>query len=164
MRKVTVWGHWFYFVSAIVMLVVVALYDWLAILLMIAQPKIMFSLILLLLVGIAMTSFIIVWACNFFMQFTVISEDCIKTRAVWRTIRALKWEQVKEVRYERLNISSRGGFTSGWFVFDDGVERNQPNGLVRKNTHIVMRATKRTRKIIDMFWRGPIVERNMESE
>ena len=97
--------------------------------------------------------------CHVLFQFIVLSEEGIKAKTVWRTIRALKWEEIKEVRYERFYISVQGGFSSGWFVFDDGVERKQVNGLIHKNTHITVKANKRTRKIIETFWHEPIVEK-----
>ena len=164
MKKGIIWGHWFYFFGAIVLISVTLLYNVLFILLIIAQPNNITTSVPALLFGIINFVYIIILTCNFLIQVTVISEEGVKTRSVWRTIRALKWEQVKEVRYERFYISVKGGFSSGWFVFDDGEERKQLNGLVRKNSHITGRATKRARKIIEMFWHGPIVEKDVTAE
>lgn len=95
------------------------------------------------------------------LQFIILSENGIKARCLWFTLRELKWEEVKEIRYERLNVSVQGGFTSGWFVFDDGIERKQiGNGSVlRKNANqITLHASKRARRAIEYFTDKPIVE------
>ena len=75
----------------------------------------------------------------YMLQFTIISESGIKTRCLWRTIRKLKWEEVKEVRLESFYVSSANGFTSRWYVFDDGEERFQKNGIMHKNSHITLK-------------------------
>ena len=109
-----------------------------------------------------MMLFFFLVTCHFLFQYTVISEKGIKARTVWRTLRALKWEEVKEVRYERFYVSVQGGFTTGWYVFDDGVERKQANGLVGKYSHITVKASRRAKKIIETFWHEPIVEKVIE--
>ena len=70
----------------------------------------------------------------------------------------MKWEEVREVRKERFYVSVEGGFTSGWYVFDDGVERVMHSGIIKKNTHIAIPANKRNKKIIEQFWQGEIKE------
>lgn len=93
------------------------------------------------------------------IQFAVISENGIKIKTIFRTIRFLEWSLVKEIYYKKLYISFRYGFKTGWFVFDDGIEREQHVGGVTKKTHIVVPSSKRNRKIIEMFWHEPIIEK-----
>ena len=95
----------------------------------------------------------------FMIQFTIMTEEGIEARCLWRRIRKLKWEEVKEVRYERFYVSVQGAFSSGWYVFDDGLERSQANGLMGKTTNITLPATKRVRKAINQFYKGEVIER-----
>jgi hypothetical protein len=92
------------------------------------------------------------------IQFTVFTKDGVRVRCLWGTIRYLKWEDVKEIRNERFFVSVQGGFTSGWYLFDDGEERVMHSGIIKKNTHITIPANKRNKKIIEEFWAGEIKE------
>lgn len=91
-------------------------------------------------------------------QFTILTEDGIKVRCAWFTIRKLKWEEVKEVRLERFDISVPGAFKSKWYVFDDGVKRSQKNGLASKAGHITLSYSKRAKRAVEEFWKGEIKE------
>ena len=95
----------------------------------------------------------------YLLQFTIISESGIKTRCLWRTIRKLKWEEVKEVRLESFYVSSANGFTSKWYVFDDGEERFQKNGIVHKNSHITLNYSKRAKRAVETFWKGEVIDK-----
>ena len=100
----------------------------------------------------------------YIVQYVVISEEEIKVRCLWFTIRKLKWEEIKEIRYERFCVSIPGGVTSGRFVFDDGIERKQignGNMLRKKANYITLTASKRAGKIIEIYWRKPIVENRL---
>ena len=160
MKKVTIWGYWFYTFAAIILTAVAVAVNIICILSMVYQSEDNFLPVAFAILFFCTISLIFAFG-NFTLQFSVISEKGIKTRAVWRTIRFLKWEEVKEVRYERFYVSVLGGFTSGWYVIDDGIERHQHNGLVKKNSHITVRATKRARKAIDAFWHEQIVEKQI---
>lgn len=98
------------------------------------------------------------------LQFTIISESGIKTRCLWGTIRELKWEEVKEVRLESFYVSSTNGFTSRWYVFDDGEKRLQKNGIVHKNSHITLLYSKRAQRAVETFWKGEVVNKTYEEE
>ena len=100
----------------------------------------------------------------YMLQFTIISESGIKTRCLWRTIRKLKWEEVKEVRLESFYVSSANGFTSRWYVFDDGEERFQKNGIVHKNSHITLLYSKRAQRAVETFWKGEVVNKVYEED
>lgn len=119
-----------------------------------------------LIIGISVGSlefiFFFIVTCLLLFQFTVLSNEGVKTRTIWRTIRFIKWEDVKEIRYERYYVSVQGAFTCGWYLFDDGIERAQVNGLVSKKTHITVPASKRARKKIELFWHKPIVEKEIK--
>lgn len=95
----------------------------------------------------------------FLVQYTVISEDGIKAKCLWCTIRKLKWEEVKEVRYERLYANPEWLLSPGWFVFDDGVVRRKTVNefIIRKKAnYITLRAAQQTKEIIEKYWHGPI--------
>lgn len=98
------------------------------------------------------------------IQFTILTEDGIKVRCLWRTIRKLKWKEIKEVRLEKFWVSVQGGFSSKWYVFDDGVERPFTNGIAHKNTHITLPSSERTKKIVGEFWTGGIIEKVIEDD
>lgn len=100
----------------------------------------------------------------YMLQFTIISESGIKTRCLWGTIRELKWEEVKEVRLESFYVSSTNGFTSRWYVFDDGEKRLQKNGIVHKNSHITLLYSKRAQRAVETFWKGEVVNKTYEEE
>ena len=155
MKKKVIFGYWFYNITSIIFIgmgvigiIFVYKYD---------GP---FWAYIPFIVNVAYFSII---GFVYLFQLTVFSDTGIKTKTVGRTIRELKWDEVKEVRYERFYVSVAGGFTSGWYVIDDGVVRQQRNGLVRKNSHITVRATKRARKVIEEFWHGPIVEKQISN-
>lgn len=87
-----------------------------------------------------------VWfLCYFFIQFTILTEEGIKVRCLWCTIRKLTWEEVKEVRLESFYVSVEGFFSSKWYLFDDGEQRIIKNGLVNKKTHITLNYSKRAK-------------------
>ena len=109
---------------------------------------------------VILTCFYLMFAIGYYaLQFTIISESGIKTRCLWRTIRKLKWEEVKEVRLESFYVSSANGFTSRWYVFDDGEERFQKNGIVHKNSHITLNYSKRAKRAVETFWKGEVVDK-----
>lgn len=115
-------------------------------------------------ISILMAIFMI-FLMGYAVQYVIVSEEGLKARCLWFTIRTLKWDEVKEVRCERFYVSVEGGFTSGWFVFDDGVERKQiGNGSVlrKKANYITLTASKRARKTIETYWNGPIVENQIK--
>jgi hypothetical protein len=93
------------------------------------------------------------------MQFTIISEEGIKVRCLWCTIRKLKWAEVKEVRCECFYVSVQGAFSSRWYVFYDGVDRPIRNGIAWKNSPITLPFSKRATKAINEFWKGEIIEK-----
>lgn len=98
--------------------------------------------------------------CHYLFQFTVFSEEGIETRTIWRTIRFLKWKDVKEVRLEKYYVAvMRGTAPNKWLIFDDGVERQRSGGLVNKKTYITISATKKARMLVEEFWHGPIIEK-----
>ena len=161
MKKITILGYWFYTLAAFIFVILSFSLNCVVLFIIKAQPDDKLGP-LALSFTILCTLIILIWALCFFVQITIISENGIKTRAICRTIRYLKWEDVKEVRYERFDVSVKGFFTSGWYLIDDGVERKQPNGLVRKNSHITVKATKRARKALETFWHGPIIEEQLK--
>ena len=57
-----------------------------------------------------------------------------------------KWEEVTEVCLQKFYVSVEGAFTSKWYVIRDGVNRPMRNGLTRKDSHITLPASKRTKK------------------
>ena len=161
MKRITVLGYWFYTIGALIFVVLSFSLDCVVLLIIKAQPNdkmgpLAFSFTVL------CTLIILIWALCFFVQFSIITEKGVRTRAICRTIRYLKWEDVKEVRFERLDVSVKGFFTSGWYLIDDGVERKQRNGLVSKKTHITFPATKRARKALETFWHGPIIDEQLK--
>ncbi|MDE7440183.1 MAG: PH domain-containing protein, partial [Clostridia bacterium] len=105
---------------------------------------------------VASSIFFVCYAGFFLIQYTIISDLGITVRAPFRTIRKIKWEEIKEVREEKFYISVDGAFQTGWIIFDDGIDRPMRNGLVRKNTYIVVPNKKRNKKIIRMFYDGDI--------
>lgn len=151
MKKKIVFGYWFYNIFPIVFIGV-----WVFAIILISNYDVPLWVYIIFIVEIAFFSIV---GSVYYFQFTVFSDKGIKTRTILRTIRELKWDEVKEVRYERLYVSQPGAFTTGWYLFDDGVERKQLNGLGSKHTHITVKASKRTRKIIEQFWHGEIIEK-----
>lgn len=162
MKKIIICGYWFYTFAAIILTAVAITINVICILSMVYQSEDNFLPVAFAILFFCTIALIFAFG-NFTLQFTLISENGIKTRAVWRAIRSIKWDEVKEVRYEKFHVSVLGGFTSGWYIIDDGVERKQFNGLVRKNSHITVRATKRARKAIEAFWHGIIVEKQISN-
>lgn len=97
----------------------------------------------------------------YMMQFVVVTEEEIKVRCLWCTVRKLRWEEIKEVRCERYYVSGKGAFSFNWYVFDDGVKRQEKSGVVKKNTHITLVASKRAKKAIEEFWKGEIKDKTI---
>ena len=97
----------------------------------------------------------------YMLQWVVVSEEGIKARCLWCTIRKLKWEEVKEIRYEMFYVNREWAYSSGWYVFDDGAVRRQRSGIFNKKSHITLRATKRAEEVIGKYWQQPIVTRVM---
>lgn len=92
-------------------------------------------------------------------QFIILTEEGIKVKCLWGTIRKLKWEEVKELRLEKFYVSTPGAFTAKWYVFDDGVNRKFTNGIASKKSHITLPYSKHKQKAIEEFWKGEIVEK-----
>lgn len=108
---------------------------------------------------VIMTIFMIIAMGYYMMQFTIITNEVIKVRCLWCTIRTLKWQDVKEVRFEGVNISVQGGFSRGCYIFDDGIVRKKVgNGsILRKEAnYIVLPASKRAKVVIEKFWKNEI--------
>ena len=159
-NKKIVFGHWFYLIGGIILMlvsVVSPIFFLIMDILYLPRPWDSVEYCFLILIIIAGSSeFFLVG--RYTIQFTVFTKDGIRARCLWGTIRYLKWEDVKEIRNERFFVSVQGGFTSGWYLFDDGVERVIRSGIVKKNTHITIPANKRNKKIIEEFWQGEIKE------
>ena len=167
MKKKIICGYWFYTVGFLILLLLHIGVTSFIISLDIIYPEEYLqsqlgASIVLVLMLVPGSVYLIIVGGNLIIQFTVFSEKGIKVRAPFCTIRSLDWSEVKEVRYEKLYVSVPGGFTKGWYVFDDGIERKQGSGLVSKKSHIVVPATKRTKKIIETFWHEPIIEKQIE--
>ena len=110
---------------------------------------------------IIMMVFMISVSGYYHFQMTILTPEGVKSRCLWCTIRELKWEEVKEVRLQAYYVSVQGGFASGWFVFDDGEERREVNGIMEKNTHIVLRYNKRTKAAVEKFCKDKLVVEEM---
>ena len=163
MRKI-IFGYWFYTIGIIIFILAGLGLSLLIIALGIVYPEDYIASqfsgwIILVIMFLSGTVFLVIIAGSQIIQFVVVSEKGIKIRAPFRTIRALEWSEVKEVRHEKFYVSVHGGFSTGWYVFDDGMERKQYSGFVSKKSHITVHASKRARKIIEAFWHEPIIER-----
>ncbi len=112
-------------------------------------------------IAIIMAAFMISVSGYYHFQMTILTPEGVKSRCLWCTIRELKWEEVKEVRLQAYYISVQGGFVSGWFVFDDGEEKREVNGLMSKKTHIVLRYNKRTKAAVEKFCKDKLVVKEM---
>ncbi|MBE7067979.1 MAG: hypothetical protein E7381_01615 [Clostridiales bacterium] len=161
-NKKIVLGSLFYFIGGIVeSLLSIALFIFELLSLIFISPKVN-PTITALYYGFPITTIacivVVVGMGYIAFQFTIFTKDGIRVRCLWGTIRYLKWEEIKEVRNERFYVSVQGGFTSGWYLFDDGVERVKRSGIIKKNTHITIPANKRNKKIIEEFWQGEIKE------
>ena len=160
-RKI-VFGYWFYNIGALIMMTLSLAESIFVVVQVITvssevNPTIKALYYLGPFVIIGLILFIYLLGYSVF-RFVIFTKDGIRVRCLWGTIRYLKWEEIKEVRNERFYISVQGGFTSGWYLFDDGVERVARSGIVKKNTHITIPANKRNKKIIEQFWQGGIKE------
>lgn len=163
MKKKVFLGYWFYFFGGIILslvsvgLVVFELAQIITVPIEV-NPTMRVSYICFPFILIMAVFMVYMMGRNMF-QFTIMTEEGIKARCLWNTIRKLKWEEVKEVRYEKFYVSVQGAFNCGWYVFDDGVERPQKNGLMSKKSHIVLPATKRVREAINQFYNGEVIEK-----
>ena len=159
MKKQVIFVHWYYILLAIIFsLVFIAIVVTEAVLLITVSPEVN--------PAITKLNFMIPLSCvilileiavigYYMIQYVVVSEEGIKWRCLWRTIRTLKWEEVKGIRFQP-NAGQVGALTSGWFVIDDGVERKLRIGIFVRNSYIVMRATTRAKKVLEQYWHEPI--------
>ena len=163
MKKKVFLGYWYYLFGGVILSLLSIVCVVLQIVILICIPKEVNPTVTVLYWGLPLM-FILAVLIIFILgrnilQFTIMTEEGIKARCLWNTLRKLKWEEVKEVRYERFYVSVQGAFSCGWYVFDDGVERVQRNGLMTKKSHITLPATKRVRKAIHQFYKGEVVEK-----
>ena len=158
-KKKILFGYWFYNIGCII-----------AIILSVAMMVFMIVSFILLKetfdqklseISCCLIAIIVIYLSGYHVfRITIFSEEGIEVRGMWCTIRKLKWEEVKEVRNERFYVSVEGGFTSGWYLFDDGVERpRHHSGLCNKKTHITIPANKKNKQIIEEYYQGEIVEK-----
>lgn len=159
MKKQIFFPYWFHFLAALIFpLLCIALLV-LEILLPIEDGSTLYWCLPL---TVIMTIFMIIAMGYYMMQFTIITNDAIKVRCLWCTIRTLKWQDVKEVRYESINVSVQGGFTRGCYIFDDGITRKKiGNGSVlrKKANDITLPASKRAKIVIEEFWKSKIINK-----
>ena len=164
MKKHVFLGYWFYLVGAIIFISLsIGLIAFMAVMLITVSPEVN-PTITELYWGLPLYAFLAIictYLTGYYMvQYVIVSEVGIKARCLWFTIRTLKWEDIKEVRLEKFYVSVDGAFTSGWYVFDDGVERKKiGNGVIlrKKANHITLPSSKQAKKIIELYWHEPIV-------
>ena len=163
-KKKILFGYWFYNIGALILQIFFIAFDLFTIIQIIKVPievnptmeTLYYAEPFILISGIIQ----IYWLGYNVFRITIFSEEGIEVRGMWCTIRKLKWEEVKEVRNERFYVSVEGGFTSGWYLFDDGVERpRHHSGLCNKKTHITIPANKKNKQIIEEYYQGEIVEK-----
>lgn len=157
MKKKIFIGYWFYMVGSIIAFAISLFVIVFIVARTIIAPQ---ELIVKMCVYSFITTIIgitlIAFMGYYMMQFVIVTEDGIKVRCLWCTIRKLRWEEVKEVRFQHFYVSVNGAFSCNWYVFDDGINRNEKSGVVKKNTHITLVASKRAKKVIEEFWKGEI--------
>lgn len=165
MKKQIFFGYWFYLLSMAVItllsVVILAIEVWQMVTVSPTANPTVTDLYWCMPITAAVVMVMIFLTGYYAIQIVILSEEGIKVRCLWCTIRKVKWSEIKEIRYEKLNVSTQGGFTSSWFVFDDGVVRKQiGNGSVlrRNANHITLHYSKRACKAIEYFSRKPVKE------
>ncbi len=68
-------------------------------------------------------------------------------------------EPIKEIREEYLPLSFKGGFVLKYFILiDDREDLVIRNGIMRKNSYILIPSNQKTEAIIREFYKGEIVK------
>ncbi|MFH2031709.1 MAG: hypothetical protein ABIJ40_14000 [Bacteroidota bacterium] len=101
---------------------------------------------------------LIIW--KLFIQWTIIDEENIKTRNIYKVIRELKWSQVEEVSIMKLILSSPGSGLKWIVFFEKDKEKKLVNGIVNTNTLITIRYTKKNKEWLKQYWDKPIEKMN----
>lgn len=122
----------------------------------IPRPDSMWACILMNIICII--NIVIILYCNIqFFQWVEIDEKGITARNIVKKIHYKEWEEIKEIQEVWLPMSVRGGFTLKYFILID--ERNDTitrNGVMRKNTYIIIPSNKKTEPIIKEYYKKEI--------
>ena len=94
-----------------------------------------------------------------YSQWIDVDEKGISARNLIKKIHYKEWNQIREIREFWLPMSIRGGFVLKYFILvderDDAVIKN---GIMRKNSYIMIPCNKKTKPIIKEFYKKEIVK------
>jgi hypothetical protein len=95
-----------------------------------------------------------------FFQWTYIDNEIIVSRHILGIIRKIKWSDVLEVKEIDANFSTVGT-KLGWIcIYDNKEGIKESNGVAGKNTYIMIRNTKKNKKVIEHYWGKSIANKD----
>jgi hypothetical protein len=153
-------GSWFLFFSALVLLLLPLLLLGFMLSLMIEFPdNQIVEKIIVFCVSIGSFFLFFLISGKYYFQWVLVDKDELVARCLWKVLVRKKWTDILEVKVVRFPISVRGGFSSCWFVFEDGApDTDWHNYVLDEKRPIMIKCTKRSSRIIKQIWNGPIIE------
>jgi hypothetical protein len=153
-------GSWFLFLSAFVLLFLPLLLGGFVLNLLIEFPHSQT------IEKIAILSFCLIGFILLFMvsgknhfQWVLMDQEELVARCLWKVLVRKKWTDIRGVKIVRFPISVRGGFSSRWFIFEDGTpDTDWHNYILDEKRPIMIKCTKRSSRIIKQLWNGQIIE------
>jgi hypothetical protein len=86
-------------------------------------------------------------------QWIILDKNGVQARCLWKLIKKVNWNDVFEVRIERIPLSLLYDFHSQWIVFCDGTTQGtQGYFLLNKNNPVIIKHNIKSIKIVRRFW------------
>ncbi len=123
------------------------------------QPTVsnIISCILMDLIGAIGIGLVLFYIITFF-QWVDLDEKGICAHNLVKKMHYKEWSQIKEIREEYLPLSVRGGFILKYFILiDDRDDLFIRNGVMRKNSYILIPSNQKTEAMIREFYKGEII-------
>lgn len=89
---------------------------------------------------------------NNFVQWTFIDEEYVINRNIFKVIRKVTWNDVVEVKEISANFSTVGTKLEWICICDNKEGIKESNCIGRNNSYIMIRNTKRNKKVIEHYW------------
>lgn len=120
------------------------------------NQSIIYDFLILFISASTFVFFIIIMGKKMF-QWIIIDENHITAKCIYGTIKKIKWDDLKDIVFERFDIGSPG-IKSGWFVFvEEGKRLYQKNGVITKDSYITLKSNRKTLETIKCYWNKKII-------
>ena len=120
------------------------------------NPTIQYAYIALFIGIIGFILFLNIWGKKM-IQWIIIDETYITAKCLFGVIKKVKWDDLKDIIFEKFDIGSPG-IKSGWFVFvEAGKKLYQRNGVITKDSYITLKSNRKTLETIKCYWNKKII-------